>query len=94
MARRNGFQNLRTLCAKRDIARFSSDFQVLDVPGHTSGHIAFYTPDMDVKPIRCFAAIRFFRRLYACLSGARHKMLASLDKLAFCAKQHPRVLHA
>ena len=27
------------------------DFQVLDVPGHTSGHIAFYTPDMDGKPL-------------------------------------------
>ena len=27
------------------------DFQVFDVHGHTAGHIAFYTPDMDGQPL-------------------------------------------
>jgi hydroxyacylglutathione hydrolase len=27
------------------------EFRVIDVPGHTAGHIAFYTPDMDGRPL-------------------------------------------
>ena len=35
-----------------DIARaMDLDFQVIDVPGHTSGHVAYYTPDMNGKPL-------------------------------------------
>ena len=27
------------------------DFQVIDVPGHTAGHIAFFTPEASGKPL-------------------------------------------
>ena len=58
------------------------DFQVLDVPGHTSGHIAFYTPDMDVKPLLFCGDTLFSGGCGRLFEGTPAQMLASLDKLA------------
>ena len=57
-------------------------FAVLDVPGHTAGHIAYYCPEMDGAPI-LFCGDTLFsggcRRLF---EGTPAQMLDSLDQLA------------
>ncbi|MDB5868501.1 MAG: Hydroxyacylglutathione hydrolase [Polaromonas sp.] len=58
------------------------DFQVLDVPGHTAGHIAFYTPDMDGKPLLFCGDTLFSGGCGRLFEGTPAQMLASLDKLA------------
>lgn len=58
------------------------DFQVLDVPGHTAGHIAFYTPDMDGKPLLFCGDTLFSGGCGRLFEGTPTQMQASLDKLA------------
>lgn len=58
------------------------DFQVLDVPGHTAGHIAFYTPDIDGKPLLFCGDTLFSGGCGRLFEGTPAQMLASLDKLA------------
>jgi hydroxyacylglutathione hydrolase len=58
------------------------DFQVLDVPGHTAGHIAFYTPDMDGKPLLFCGDTLFSGGCGRLFEGTPAQMQASLDKLA------------
>ncbi len=58
------------------------DFQVLDVPGHTAGHIAFYTPAMDDKPLLFCGDTLFSGVCGRLFEGTPAQMLASLDKLA------------
>jgi hydroxyacylglutathione hydrolase len=58
------------------------DFQVLDVPGHTAGHIAFYTPAMDGKPLLFSGDTLFSGGCGRLFEGTPAQMLASLDKLA------------
>jgi len=58
------------------------DFAVLDVPGHTAGHIAFYTPDMDGKPLLFCGDTLFSGGCGRLFEGTPAQMLASLDKLA------------
>lgn len=58
------------------------DFQVLDVPGHTAGHIAFYTPDMDGRPLLFCGDTLFSGGCGRLFEGTPAQMLASLDKLA------------
>lgn len=58
------------------------DFQVLDVPGHTTGHIAFYTPDMDGQPLLFCGDTLFSGGCGRLFEGTPVQMLASLDKLA------------
>ena len=58
------------------------DFQVLDVPGHTAGHIAFYTPEMDGKPLLFCGDTLFSGGCGRLFEGTPAQMLASLDKLA------------
>ena len=58
------------------------DFQVLEVPGHTLGQIAFYTPAMNNHPLLFCGDTLFSRgcgRLFECTPA---QMLASLAKLA------------
>jgi hydroxyacylglutathione hydrolase len=57
-------------------------FQVLDVPGHTAGHIAFYTPDMDGQPLLFCGDTLFSGGCGRLFEGTPAQMLASLDKLA------------
>lgn len=58
------------------------DFQVIDVPGHTAGHIAFYTPDMDERPLLFCGDTLFSGGCGRLFEGTPAQMLTSLDKLA------------
>ena len=64
------------------VATLGLDFQVLDVPGHTAGHIAFYTPDMDGEPLLFCGDTLFSGGCGRLFEGTPAQMLASLDKLA------------
>lgn len=58
-------------------------FEVLDIPGHTRGHIAFFLADAGSAPPRVFCGDTLFAsgcgRLF---EGTAAQMLASLDALA------------
>lgn len=58
------------------------DFQVLDVPGHTAGHIAFYAPEVDGQPLLFCGDTLFSGGCGRLFEGTPAQMLASLDKLA------------
>lgn len=58
------------------------DFSVLDVPGHTAGHIAFYCPDVDGQPLLFCGDTLFSGGCGRLFEGTPAQMLASLDKLA------------
>lgn len=57
-------------------------FEVIDVPGHTSGHIAYYTPDVNGKPLLFCGDTLFSGGCGRLFEGTPAQMLASLDKLA------------
>ena len=57
-------------------------FQVLDVPGHTAGHIAFFTPEMDGAPLLFCGDTLFSGGCGRLFEGTPAQMLASLDALA------------
>ena len=58
------------------------NFQVMDVPGHTAGHIAFYAPDVDGQPLLFCGDTLFSGGCGRLFEGTPAQMLASLDKLA------------
>ena len=57
-------------------------FKVYDVPGHTSGHIAFYSPDVDGNPLLFCGDTLFSGGCGRLFEGTPAQMLESLDKLA------------
>ncbi|MDO5290297.1 MAG: hydroxyacylglutathione hydrolase [Pseudomonadota bacterium] len=57
-------------------------FDVLDVPGHTAGHIAFYAPCMDTAPLLFCGDTLFSGGCGRLFEGTPAQMLASLDRLA------------
>jgi hydroxyacylglutathione hydrolase len=57
-------------------------FEVLDVPGHTAGHIAFYCPDMDGQPLLFCGDTLFSGGCGRLFEGTPAQMLDSLDQLA------------
>lgn len=57
-------------------------FQVIDVPGHTAGHIAFYTPDVDGSPVLFCGDTLFSGGCGRLFEGTPEQMLQSLDTLA------------
>jgi len=57
-------------------------FDVLDVPGHTAGHIAFYCKDMDGSPLLFCGDTLFSGGCGRLFEGTPAQMLASLDQLA------------
>jgi hydroxyacylglutathione hydrolase len=57
-------------------------FEVIDVPGHTSGHIAFYTPNVNGKPLLFCGDTLFSGGCGRLFEGTPGQMLTSLDKLA------------
>ncbi len=58
------------------------DFQVIDVPGHTAGHIAYYCPDIDGTPLVFCGDTLFSAGCGRLFEGTPAQMLDSLDKLA------------
>jgi hydroxyacylglutathione hydrolase len=57
-------------------------FQVLDVPGHTAGHIAYYCKDMDGAPLLFCGDTLFSGGCGRLFEGTPAQMLDSLGKLA------------
>jgi len=57
-------------------------FQVIAVPGHTSGHIAYYTPDVNGHPLLFCGDTLFSGGCGRLFEGTPAQMLASLDALA------------
>ncbi|MDO5625875.1 MAG: hydroxyacylglutathione hydrolase [Pseudomonadota bacterium] len=57
-------------------------FQVIDVPGHTAGHIAFHAPDVDGTPLLFCGDTLFSGGCGRLFEGTPAQMLASLDTLA------------
>lgn len=58
------------------------DWQVLDVPGHTAGHIAYYAPEVDGVPLLFCGDTLFSGGCGRIFEGTPAQMLASLDRLA------------
>jgi hydroxyacylglutathione hydrolase len=57
-------------------------FRVIDVPGHTAGHIAYYCADVDGAPLLFCGDTLFSGGCGRLFEGTPAQMLASLDKLA------------
>jgi hydroxyacylglutathione hydrolase len=57
-------------------------FQVMDVPGHTAGHIAFYCQAMDGAPLLFCGDTLFSGGCGRLFEGTPAQMLASLESLA------------
>lgn len=57
-------------------------FEVIDVPGHTAGHIAYYTQDVNGQPLLFCGDTLFSGGCGRLFEGTPAQMLASLDKLA------------
>ncbi len=58
------------------------NFQVIDVPGHTAGHIAYYSPSGFGAPLLFCGDTLFSGGCGRLFEGTPAQMLASLDKLA------------
>jgi hydroxyacylglutathione hydrolase len=57
-------------------------FQVIDVPGHTAGHIAYYNPDVDGTPLLFCGDTLFSGGCGRLFEGTPAQMLDSLTRLA------------
>jgi hydroxyacylglutathione hydrolase len=57
-------------------------FAVLDVPGHTAGHIAFFAPEAEDGPLLFCGDTLFSGGCGRLFEGTPAQMLASLDQLA------------
>ncbi len=57
-------------------------FSVMDVPGHTAGHIAYYCPDMEGVPLVFCGDTLFSGGCGRLFEGTPAQMLESLDQLA------------
>jgi hydroxyacylglutathione hydrolase len=64
------------------VSALGLDFRVIDVPGHTAGHIAFYCPDLDGAPLLFCGDTLFSGGCGRLFEGTPAQMLDSLDKLA------------
>ena len=73
-------QPLVTLGAGDRVKRLGLEFQVLEVPGHTAGHIAFYAPEMQGKPLLFCGDTLFSGGCGRLFEGTPAQMLASLDQ--------------
>ena len=59
--------------------------EVIDVPGHTAGHIAYYGPDAEGGPLLLCGDTLFSAGCGRLFEGTPAQMLASLDRLAALA---------
>lgn len=73
MQRVHGGQTLRAL---------GLDFEVIDVPGHTAGHIAFFAPHAQPAPLLFCGDTLFSGGCGRLFEGTADQMLHSLDALA------------
>ena len=73
---------LTPLLGGQTVAALGLEFRVIDVPGHTAGHIAFYCPDMDGTPLLFCGDTLFSGGCGRLFEGTPAQMLASLNTLA------------
>lgn len=73
---------LQRLSGGESINTLGLRFEILDVPGHTAGHIAFYCDDMDAQPLLFCGDTLFSGGCGRLFEGTPAQMLASLDTLA------------
>lgn len=64
------------------VSALGINLAVIDVPGHTAGHIAFYAPDVNGKPLLFCGDTLFSGGCGRLFEGTPAQMLESLDKLA------------
>lgn len=57
-------------------------FQVMDVPGHTAGHVAYFAPDLQPSPLVFCGDTLFSAGCGRLFEGTPAQMLASLTELA------------
>ena len=60
------------------------DFQIIDVPGHTSGHISYFAPNMNDKPLLFCGDTLFSGGCGRLFEGAPAQMLASMTSWPHC----------
>jgi hydroxyacylglutathione hydrolase len=73
VTRVHGSESIRTL---------GLDFAIIDVPGHTAGHIAYFVDDVDGAPVLFCGDTLFSGGCGRLFEGTPAQMLASLDSLA------------
>lgn len=81
-ARENIPQPFQPLQQGQDIRSLGLDFQVLDIPGHTAGHIAYYCPEMDGSPLLFCGDTLFSAGCGRLFEGTPAQMEHSLAQLA------------
>ena len=64
------------------VVELGLEFNVMDVPGHTSGHIAYFCQSMDGSPLLFCGDTLFSGGCGRLFEGTPAQMLASLDSLA------------
>lgn len=64
------------------IAVLGLEFEILDVPGHTAGHIAYYCKDFDAQPLVFCGDTLFSAGCGRLFEGTPAQMADSLEKLA------------
>lgn len=64
------------------VSALGLEFRVIDVPGHTAGHIAFYCPDVDGTPLLFCGDTLFSGGCGRLFEGTPAQMLDSLTTLA------------
>jgi hydroxyacylglutathione hydrolase len=73
---------LKRLAAGDKIKVLGLEFSVLDVPGHTAGHIAYYCQNFEGLPLLFCGDTLFSGGCGRLFEGTPAQMLASLDQLA------------
>ena len=73
---------LQRVSGGESVAALGHTFQVMDVPGHTAGHIAYYCESFDGKPLLFCGDTLFSGGCGRLFEGTPAQMLASLDSLA------------
>jgi hydroxyacylglutathione hydrolase len=75
-------QPLQPLSEGDRIEVLGLSFEVLDVPGHTAGHIAYFCPEVDGAPLLFCGDTLFSGGCGRLFEGTPAQMLVSLNKLA------------
>jgi hydroxyacylglutathione hydrolase len=73
---------LRRLAQGDTVDALGLRFEVIDVPGHTAGHIAYYCPGIDGEPLLFCGDTLFSGGCGRLFEGTPAQMLDSLDRLA------------
>jgi hydroxyacylglutathione hydrolase len=73
---------LQRVCGGQQITIMANAFDVMDVPGHTAGHIAYFCPSLDGKPLLFCGDTLFSGGCGRLFEGTAAQMLASLDSFA------------